>query len=349
MKKALVIDASEKNLAIYAKTLQGIPELAVTTFTSSTVGLHWAAQNEPDIVVIDYDTPQLNGIEFMVAFRKRPRTADVPVIMITDPKDRTIRHSALQNGADDFLERPADEFEFLVRARNLLKLRDRTITLASKAARLADEVRKATEVISRRELETIHRLTRAAEYRDKETHNHIVRMGHYSQLLSKAIGQSDDRQALMGRAAPMHDIGKVAIPDRILLKPGKLTSIEWQVMQSHARAGYDILAESDSPLMQLGAEIALAHHEKFDGTGYPQKLKGKDIPLSGRIVAIADVFDALLSNRPYKPAWRLPDVLETLKRGKGNHFDPDLVDAFLQITPELQKVREEFSDSEAAA
>ena len=349
MNKILVVDDAASNLDVYQSVLQGIPEIEVMALTSSLVALQWAAKNDPDLVIMNYDMPQMNGIELMEAFRKRRGMKDVPIIMITSPKDREIRVTALQRGADDFLEKPVDHFELLMRARNLLKLHDRTVSLESRAERLADDVRKATTEISRREMETIYRLTRAAEYRDKESHNHIVRMGHYCRLLAKKMGLPEERQELIGRAAPMHDVGKVSIPDRILLKRDRLTPMEWQVMMTHSRAGYEMLADSDSPLMKAGAEIALAHHEKFDGTGYPQRLRGDAIPLVGRIVAIADVFDALLSKRPYKPAWRLPDTLETLRRGKGTHFDPRLVDAFLDIMPEIQKVREDFADDEDAA
>jgi putative two-component system response regulator len=173
-------------------------------------------------------------------------------------------------------------------------------------------------------------------------------MGHYARLLAQAIGLPEERQELLFLAAPMHDIGKVAIPDRILLKPGKLTPSEWETMKTHAQAGYEILKDSDSQLVRLGAEIALTHHEMYDGSGYPRGLAGELIPLPGRICAITDVFDALLSVRPYKPAWSLPDTIEALKRKRGAHFDPKLVDAFLDKMPEVQKIRMQFSDSEAA-
>ncbi|MGH7684484.1 MAG: HD domain-containing phosphohydrolase, partial [Vulcanimicrobiaceae bacterium] len=310
--------------------------------------LAWSEDHQADLAIVDYHMPPPNGIEFVQTFKGQAGNATVPVIMITGVKDRSVRHAALEHGVDDFLEKPADSVEFLVRSRNLLRLRERSVELANRADRLAEEVRRATEQIAHRELETIHRLTRAAEHRDKETHNHIVRMGHYAKLLGGAIGLANDRQELLRYAAPMHDIGKVAIPDNILLKNGRLSSSEWTKMMTHARSGYDILKDSDSEVLRLAAEIALTHHEKWDGSGYPQGLVGEAIPLSGRITAIADVLDALLSVRPYKPAWPLPEVIDALRRGKHEHFDPVLIDAFLDIIPDLQRIRAEFSDLEAA-
>ena len=348
MQHILVVDDATLNLKVYQRILAGLESANVTSFTSSMAALEWSADHQTDLVIVDYSMPSPNGIEFVQAFKRQRGNAGVPVIMITGVKDRAVRHAALEHGVDDFLEKPADSVEFLVRSRNLLRLRERSVELANRAERLADEVRLATEQIARRELETIHRLTRAAEHRDKETHNHIVRMGHYAKLLGRAIGLSDERQELLHYAAPMHDIGKVAIPDNILLKNGRLSSPEWNTMMTHARAGYDILKDSDSEVLRLAAEIALTHHEKWDGSGYPQGLVGEAIPLPGRITAIADVFDALLSVRPYKPAWPLPDVIDALRRGRHAHFDPVLVDAFLDIVPDLQRVRTEFADEEAA-
>jgi putative two-component system response regulator len=347
MRQILVVDDAAVNLRVYERILAQLPDVTPVTFTSSQLALDWTEQNEPDLVIVDYQMPAPDGLEVIRTLRERG-LSDVPIVMITSMKDREIRLRALELGADDFALKPADPVEFLVRARNLLKLRDRTQRLADRAKQLAVEVRAATNQIECREIETIHRLTRAAEHRDRDTRNHIVRMGHFARLTAKALGMSQADQELMFLAAPMHDIGKVAIPDRILLKNGRLSPIEWQVMMGHARAGYDILAGSDSALIRLGAEIALSHHEKFDGSGYPNALHGKGIPLSGRICAVSDVFDALLSTRPYKPAWRLPAVIDALKRGSGNHFDPDVVDGFLASLPEIERVRREFADMEAA-
>jgi putative two-component system response regulator len=348
MNRILVVDDSKVNLEIYSRVLQKLDDAEIVTHLSSKEAFAWTVDNTPDIIVIDYRMPEIDGLQFVERYRRMPGTTDVPIVMITGSSEKEVRHKALELGVDDFLQKPADAVEFVQRVRNLLKLRDRSKKIADRASWLQQEVRRATAEIARREQETILRLTRAAEHRDKETKNHIVRMGHYARLLAKAIGLPQEQQELMFLAAPMHDIGKVAVPDRILLKEGKLTADEWEIMKSHARAGYDILKDSDSPLIQLGAEIALAHHEKWDGSGYPGGLIGEAIPLSGRICAISDVFDALLSVRPYKPAWRLPEVIEQLRRGRGAHFDPVLVDAFLDIMFEVQEIRRQFHDEEAA-
>ena len=348
MNRVLVVDDSKLNLEIYGRVLRQIEEAEIVPFVSSTAAYAWTADNTPDVIVVDYRMPELDGLQFVEAFRRKPATADIPIVMITATHDKEVRLQALKLGVDDFVEKPADPVEFLVRVRNLLKLRDRSKSLSDRAAWLQQEVKRATAEIARREQETILRLTRATEHRDKETKNHIIRMGHYARLLAKALGLPEERQELLFLAAPMHDIGKVAVPDRILLKEGKLTADEWEIMKSHARAGHDILKDSDSPLIQLGAEIALSHHEKWDGNGYPAGLLGEAIPLSGRICAISDVFDALLSVRPYKPAWRLPEVIDQLRRGRGAHFDPVLVDAFLDIMIEIQEVRRQFQDEAAA-
>ena len=343
-----IVDDAPLNLQVYERILQQIAEVQIKSFSSSMVALQWISENDLDLLITDFRMPALNGLELVELFRATPGKNDIPVVMITSTRDKEVRYQALKLGVDDFLEKPADPVEFLVRARNLLKLRDRSRKLADRAEWLAEEVRRATSAIVSREQETIHRLTRATEYRDNETKNHIVRMGHYARLLGAAMGLSTERQELLFLAAPMHDVGKVAIPDRILLKAGKLTPEEWEIMKTHALKGYEILKGSDSVLVRLGAEIAAAHHEKFDGSGYPNGLAGEAIPLAGRICAVADVFDALMSVRPYKPAWSLPDTIEALKRGRGSHFDPPLVDAFLDKMPEVQKIRNLFSDTIAA-
>lgn len=183
---------------------------------------------------------------------------------------------------------------------------------------------------------------------DKETHNHGVRIGQYAKLIAQAVGLPARRQELLLLAVPLHDIGKTTIPERILLKDGRLTPTEREIMMTHSRAGYDMLKSSESPLLRVAAQIALAHHEKFDGSGYPNNLVGDSIPLSARICALADVFDALLSEGPHKPAWQLPAAIDAIKRGRGGHFDPFLVDAFLEMMPEVSRVRAEFGDAVAA-
>ncbi|HTX02786.1 MAG TPA: HD domain-containing phosphohydrolase [Candidatus Acidoferrales bacterium] len=349
MQTVLALDDAFTSLQGYQKILRQLDGIEVVPYTTSRAALMYAENNTVDLVITEYDLEPETGLDFVAKFRKAPDRKAVPIIMISGKNENEIRGSKIfEDEVDDFLRKPADPVQFLARVRSLLKLRNRDLELKERAEALAETVRDKTNEILLAEEETIFRLTRAAEYRDKETKNHIVRMGHYARLLAARIGRSTADQELIFLAAPMHDIGKVAIPDSILLKEGKLTPTEWEVMKSHARAGYEILKESDSPVIKMGAEIALAHHEKWDGSGYPQGIKGKDIPLTGRICALTDVFDALVSTRPYKKAWPLNEVLETLKKGKAQHFDPALVDEFLQIIPDVQKVRKALPDTEAA-
>jgi putative two-component system response regulator len=228
----------------------------------------------------------------------------------------------------------------------MLALRRSECQLRDRAAWLAEEVRKATAQIVRLEHETIYRLSRAAECRDADTGAHIQRMAHYSMLTARGLGLGEIDQDLVLHAAPMHDIGKVGIPDHILLKPGELTPEETQIMRSHTLMGHRILADSDAPLLQAGALIALTHHERYDGSGYPQGLAGESIPIFGRITTVADVFDALASRRPYKGAWSFDEARAYLERHAGAHFDPACVHALLSSWSEVIDIAERYPDRE---
>ena len=264
--------------------------------------------------------------------------------MITAYQDTEVRHRALTLGASDFLTKPVDKNEFRARATNMLLLRKSQKQLADRAAWLAEEVAKATNEVLVRERETIIRLSKAAEYRDPETGAHILCMANYSQIIARNLGHSEAEQTLLLDAAPMHDIGKVGTPDHILLKPGRLDPEEMDIMRQHASIGYDILKGSPSPLLQKAAVIALTHHEKFDGSGYPNGLKGEDIPIDGRIVAVADVFDALTSERPYKKAWPVDEAVKFMHDNSGSHFDPDCIEAFFRNWDEIMAIKNRFTD-----
>jgi len=339
-----VIDDAPVNVRTYEKILSAVENARIQTYTDPVVALRQCELGDPDLIVVDYRMPEMNGVEFITRFRTLPGKKEVPIVMLTAEREVSIRRSAIELGANDFLNKPADPIEFVARVRNLLALRDGQKQLSRRAEWLADEVQKATEMIVRREQETIHRLTRASEFRDNETGMHIVRMGRYSAILARSLGLSEDEQHLLQLASPMHDIGKVATPDHILLKRGKLNPDEWFIMQQHAVAGYEILRDSESPLLQRAAEIAFTHHEKWDGTGYPRHLAGNDIPVSGRICAVADVFDALTSKRPYKPAWPIEQALVHIHGARGTHFDPKVVDAFEDVVPEIRDVRTTLDD-----
>lgn len=345
----LMVDDNELNLTVYRNALRSVDGADCIAFTSSREALAWSAENEADAVLVDYDMPDPNGLEFIEAFRRIGRNADVPIIMITALTERDIRYRALELGAADFLSKPVDIPEFRARMRNMLALSDGRKKLADRARWLASEVQRATADIVAREKETINRLMRAAEFRDNETGMHILRLGHFSAEMGRALGLPEPECETLLMATPMHDIGKVATPDRILLKPGKLDPDEWHIMKRHTIAGYEILKESQSELLQTAAQIALSHHEKFDGSGYPYGLQGEDIPLCARLCAVSDVFDALTSERPYKAAWPLERAIDEIDRLCGAHFDPRLVRAFHEALPRILEIKDQYRDEAANA
>lgn len=282
----------------------------------------------PDLIITDYRMPGMDGIEFTRRIRAERRLADVPIIIVTVVEDRQIRYQALENGATDFLTRPIDPQECRARCLNLLALRRSQKMVTDRALWLEEQVMQATREVRTRERETLMKLAKAGEYRDQETGNHILRMAKYARLIAEELKLTAMECDEIEAAAPMHDIGKIGISDQILLKPGRHTPEETAIMRRHPLIGYEILADSPSRYLQMGAIIALGHHEKFDGTGYPQGLTGESIPLAARIVAVADVFDALTSKRPYKGAWSFQDALNYIQTQSGKHFDPACVRAF---------------------
>lgn len=347
-RQVLIVDDTEINLILFDALIRKLGECESKTFSRSADGLAWAQANDPDLVIVDYMMPELDGIEFIRRLRKTPGKESVPILMITANDQKQVRYRALDVGATDFLTKPVDKIEFLARANNMLALSDVRKKLADRAAWLAEEVRKATTEIIERERETVIRLSKAAEYRDPETGSHILRMAHYSALIARGLGLSVSEQELLLEAAPMHDIGKVGIADNILLKPGRLNPDEFEIMKQHAIYGFEILKGSSSRVLQAGAAIARGHHEKFDGTGYPHGLKGQDIPIFSRIVAVADVFDALMSERPYKRAWTLERSVEYIRTHAGTHFDPTCVAAFFEHWKAVLEIRQRFKDDDWA-
>ncbi|MEY4737112.1 MAG: hypothetical protein RL302_1431 [Pseudomonadota bacterium] len=343
--QVLIVDDTEINLILFGALVKKLDDCEPHSFADARAGLAWAQNNIPDLVIVDYMMPELDGLEFIRLMREMPGRDAVPVLMITANDQKQIRYRALDIGANDFLTKPVDKVEFLARAKNMLTLNDAHKKLADQAAWLAEEVRKATHEIVERERETVIRLSRAAEFRDPETGAHILRMAHFSQLIAREMGLSESDQYLLLEAAPMHDIGKVGIADKILLKPGRLDPDEFEIMKQHAVIGYELLKGSASRVLQVGAEIALGHHEKFDGSGYPNGISGEDIPIFSRIVAVADVFDALTSERPYKKAWEVEAAVDFLNDGAGSHFDPQCVKAFLNAWDDIVAVRARFNEN----
>jgi len=337
--KIAIIDDSESVLNHLVQLVSTmIDSEAAVPFKDPQAGLAWCLQNDVDLVIVDYVMPKINGLQFIEAFLANPVRADIPVIMVTTSDTLEVRYRALQMGATDFLRKPVDKIEFLTRVRNLLSLSRHHKQTKTQAGLLAEEVRKATHAIVAREREAILVLSRAAEFRDNETGAHLLRMSSYCRIIATHLGLPPEEVDLIFTAAPMHDIGKIGIPDQVLLKPGALSPEERDIMTTHAVIGWQILRNNQSPLLQMAALIALSHHEKWDGTGYPNRLSGTDIPLAGRITAVADVFDALSSVRPYKQAWPMDKALDFIRGNRGTHFDPACVDAFLGSLDQIEAV-----------
>src|SRR5512137_2257817 len=341
----LIVDDLFSSRLLLAEIVRQIDgKLNLELFDTPSRALEYARNNRVDIVLTDYKLPEFDGIELVKQLRALPHCVDVPIVVITVVDDRRIRYDALEAGATDFLIKPLDEHETRARCANLLELRRHKIVLSDQARVLQYQVDKSVAEIHERELETLSKLAKAGEYRDETTGNHLVRMARYSALVGHNLGLGAETVHVLEVSAPMHDIGKIGIPDSILIKEGALTLAEMAVMQTHPRIGYDILKGSPSKYLSMGAIIALGHHEKFDGTGYPNGLHGEDIPVVARVVAIADVFDALVSERPYKRAWSTQEAIEYLRSQRGKHFDRLCVDAFLSDLSKIDAIRVELSD-----
>jgi putative two-component system response regulator len=345
MFKIVIVDDNDSTMNLFKSLVDKAGGHDQICFSGAQEALTWCSANEPDLVIVNYQMKEVDGLKFLRAFRAIYSRETVPVLMVTESDQGNVRVKALRDGANDYLISPVDQLEFSVRARNLLTVRQHAREMQDRNDWLEKEVAKATESILERERETLYRISRAAEFRDPETGAHIQRMALYSTLIAKSLGLSAKDQELILHAAPLHDVGKIAIPDGILLKPDRLSPEEFEVMKTHARSGFELLDQSASPVVQAGAEIALTHHEKYDGTGYPRGLSGQDIPLLGRIVAVADVFDALTSERPYKKAWTLDRASEFLRHGAGKHFDPHCVAAFFDNWEGVLEIRSRLADT----
>lgn len=341
----LIIDDEFTSRRILEQVVHGMKRnILVKTFSDPVTALTWIRTNEPDLIMLDYMMNGMTGLEVMKKIRRMPSLEGVPIVIVTALEDKTVRYQALEAGATDFITKPIDPYECGVRCRNMLTLRMQQKIILNRSSYLQQAVEGATKQIRDRELETLFRLAKAGEYRDEETGNHIIRMAKYSRLIAEAMNLSEERCDLIEVAAPMHDIGKIGISDLILLKPNRLTADEFEIMKTHATIGHKILYDSPSKYLRLGAEIALGHHEKYDGSGYPQGLKGKEIPLEARIVAVADVFDALTSTRPYKKSWSSKDAFAYLSANKEKHFDPDCVNVFVTQIEQTNQIQQQFQD-----
>ena len=332
----LIVDDSRSSAAAIALMLEQIPGIGIEVCLDPLEAVKRCFARQFDLLLVDYMMPNLNGIELIERLRASENYSLVPVIMITSSVDQEIRLKAIEVGATDFLTKPFDRIELQARARNLLALRQAQLQLADRARQLLSRVEAATQHLVRREEEVIWRLARAIEYRDGTTGEHISRVAMMSQLIAEGLGLSEEQARIIYLAAPLHDIGKIGVSDLILQKPGRLTPDELAVMRRHVDIGCHILADGSSDLIRVASLIAGAHHERWDGQGYPAGLAGEAIPLEGRIVAVADVFDALCSERPYKKAWPVEDAYNEIVAGSGSHFDPRCVEAFQAKWPQIR-------------
>jgi putative two-component system response regulator len=327
--QALLVDDSRSVLDFLKRLIEADGLVQTTAFLDPLQAIAAAREHDFDIVLVDYEMPKMDGITFIRELRALPKFADIPIVMVTSIQTDEVRLKALEAGATDFLPKRPQAMEMNVRLRNLIKLGAAVRKLNDRAAHLAIEVAAATQKLQEREEEIILRLALAVEYRDNDTGEHTLRVAKYSRIIAEELGLSPRLCRDIYLAAPLHDVGKVAIPDGILLKPGKLDGDEMAIIRTHAAIGGRILADSHCELIQLGAIIAGNHHERWDGSGYPNGLKQLEIPIAARIVTVADVFDALTTKRPYKEAMPLLKAREYLEDKKEIEFDPACVDAFL--------------------
>ncbi len=346
----MVVDDENLNLKIMEAILLPMGYTVVLAGDGEDA-LKKVRENHPDVILLDIMMPRMDGFEVVRQLKGSEETRSIPVAMVTALGDVQDRVKALDAGADDFLTKPVDRIELKARVRSLLKakahndlMRSYQDALKLEVEQKTEQLRKAFDKIKRVSIDTVYRLAKAAEYKDEDTGAHIQRMSHFCAAIARDMGLSEKTVEAVLYASSMHDIGKIGIPDRILLKPGTLGPDEWEIMKKHTVIGGRILDDSSHGYLELAKVIALTHHEKWDGSGYPSGLKGAKIPLAGRITAVADVFDALTSKRPYKEAFPLDKSFSIIRSGSGSHFDPEVVEAFFRVQDDILEIRNRFKD-----
>jgi putative two-component system response regulator len=364
--RILIIDDEPINIRVMNKYLSELGYTRCSGQTDSRLALTDISRDRPDLVILDVIMPHVTGIQILQELRKNPQTAHLPVLILTAAVDRETRLSVLESGATDFLSKPIDPSELAPRVRNALMVKKYHDGLRHQAENLEIAVQLRTAELEASRQDVIHCLARAAEFRDDDTGHHVLRVGRYAGLIAQALGLSDETVDQIRQAAQLHDIGKIGIPDSILLKTGALDPEEISRMrkhtyigkrvierplhqesdsvQKHVQIGSQILDIPRSPVLQMAARIALTHHEWWNGNGYPIGLAGEDIPLEGRITAVADVFDALSSRRPYKPPYPREKCFQMIREENGTHFDPDVVEAFFSMRSEIVRTQLELTD-----
>jgi putative two-component system response regulator len=342
--RILVVDDEPANLKLLSLMLrtEGYHHVELVQDPREVMPRYHAAR--PDLILLDINMPHLDGYDVMAQIKGLNDELKPPVVVLTAQSGEDFLLRALRSGAIDFLSKPFNRRELLARVQNVLMAHLAHRLIHTQKQLLEQMVDQRTQELRRSRLDIVRRLGRASEFRDNETGQHILRMSHASALLARSAGWDATACELMLNASPMHDVGKIGIPDGILLKPGPLTPDERDIMKRHTIIGAEILADSGTELLEMAREIALSHHEKWDGSGYPYQLAGTAIPESARIVAITDVFDALTSERPYKKPWSVDETVRFMNANAGKQFDPRLLEKFTALIPEVQLIRERFAE-----
>ncbi len=343
--RVLICDDSIANVMLLSSLLEDEGLAQSKWLTDPKKVAEEIVKDDYDLLLLDIEMPHMTGIEVLQQLRRENLVDEFfPVLILTGRQDVETRHQALEAGAADYVNKPFDQVEVILRVRHLLNVRAAYKGQANLARRLESMVQERTAELSKATDVLVQRLAMAGELRDNETGNHVVRVGRFARILAEACGLPQDICFMIERAAPLHDLGKIGIPDSILLKKGKLDPEERKVMDTHAEIGAQLLEEHESALVSMAGSIALSHHERWDGTGYPKGLSGESIPIEGRITAVCDVFDALTTKRPYKPAWNLEETLEEIHKSAGSHLDPHLVQVFEDNLDKVLHVMRELSD-----
>ncbi|AOY78130.1 HD domain-containing phosphohydrolase [Clostridium formicaceticum] len=340
--KILIIDDMRTNVMLMEKILQKEGYRNIYTTTDPKEAVEMYSVIHPDIVLLDLNMPHMDGFEVIKELKSIERKSYLPILVLTAKDDMGSRNKALQEGARDFLGKPFNKREVLNRIHNILEVKLLQKKIEVQNEDLERKIAQRTKELKKSELEIARRLAIVGEFRDNDTGNHIIRVGKYSEIVARILGMDGACTQILLHAAPLHDIGKVAIPDSILLKPGKLTEEEWEIMKSHADIGGRILSGGRSQLIRMAETIAYTHHEKYDGSGYPKGLKGEEIPIEGRIVAICDFFDAVTTPRPYKDAWSIDVAVNEMLKLKGSHFEPKLLEIFMKILPQIIRIKKAY-------
>lgn len=365
-RKILIVDDELVNIKVVRKYLQNTGYSRFVTTTDAHEAIPMMLHEAPDLVLLDVMMPGIDGLQILQQMRHDERLRYIPALILTAVSDPKTKTRALQLGATDFLAKPVDPADLQPRVRNALISKAHHDELESYAERLEQEVRMRTAELEASRQDMIFCLAGAGEYRDQETGNHVVRVGLFAGIVARELGMDSEVADLLEQAALLHDVGKIGVSDLILLKPGKLSDAEYALMKKHCEFGRNIIQPStdirwrkvgnrmvhgqdripvgQSPIMAMAARIAISHHERWDGTGYPDGLRGEEIPIEGRIVSVVDVFDALSSVRPYKPAINLKKCFEIMDEGRGSHFDPAVYDAFIRAKDAILKVQREYAD-----